>query len=140
MDLLVAAFYRFTALPDFRDIQPQLLAVCEEAGILGTILLAEEGINGTICGTDDAIDAVFTWLQRDPRLSGLTYQPTRAPYPPFERLKVRLKAEIVALKTEADPTRRVGEYVEPTAWNALLSDPSVVVICLLYTSDAADDP
>ncbi len=128
MSIRIAAFYRFTPLPDFRELQPNLKALCVEHGILGSILLAEEGINGTICGTPDAIEAVFTWLRTDARLAGLTYQPTEADYPPFEHLKVRLKAEIVTLRTPADPLEQVGEYIDPTDWNAVISDPEVVVI------------
>ena len=147
MQLLVAAFYRFVPLPDFRVLQPELQSVCADHGILGTILLAEEGINGTICGTDDAIAAVFSWLRSDPRLADLTFQPTRSPYPPFQRLKVRLKAEIVTLRAAADPREQVGEYVDPADWNAVISDPDVVVIdtrnhheIALGTFQGAQDP
>ena len=147
MDFLVAAFYRFTPLPDFRDLQPALKAVCVEQGILGTILLAEEGINGTICGTDAAIAAVFAWLRADARFASLTFQPSRCAYPPFERLKVRLKAEIVTLRAAADPLEQVGEYIAPADWNAVITDPEVVVIdtrnhheIQLGTFEGAQDP
>ncbi|MFT5685680.1 MAG: UPF0176 protein, partial [Myxococcota bacterium] len=118
----------FVPLPDFRDLQPAIKAVCVEHGILGSILLAAEGINGTICGPPSAVEAVLTWLRADPRLADLTHQPTEADYPPFQHLKVRLKAEIVTLRTPADPLAQVGEYVDPADWNAVISDPEVLVI------------
>lgn len=128
MSIRIAAFYRFTPLSDSHALQPRLKAVCVEHGILGSILLAEEGINGTICGTPAAIASVFAWLRADARFADLTYQSTEADYPPFEHLKVRLKAEIVTLRTPADPLAQVGEYIEPADWNAVISDPDVVVI------------
>jgi UPF0176 protein len=147
MSFRVAAFYRFTPLPDHRALQQPLKARCIELGILGTILLAEEGINGTICGSEEAIAAIFAWLHADPRLADLRYQPSTVDYPPFERMKVRLKAEIVALRAPADPTRQVGEYVDPADWNAVISDPDVVVIdtrnhqeIVLGTFQGAVDP
>jgi UPF0176 protein len=90
---------------------------------------------------------LFTWLQGDPRLARLTFQPTRSPYPPFQRLRVRLKAEIVSLRASADPLAQVGEYIEPDDWNAVISDPGVVVIdtrnhheIALGTFEGAQDP
>ena len=128
MGFRIAAFYRFVPLPSCRQLQAPLRALCVAQGVRGTVLLAEEGINGTLAGTPEAIEAVFAWLGAVPGLEGLRYQPSEADYLPFDRLKIRLKAEIVALKAPADPRARVGEYVAPEDWNALISDPDVVVI------------
>lgn len=126
---VVATFYQFVALPDFADMRSPLLEHCQSQGICGTILLAVEGINGTIAGDRASIDAVLAYLRRDPRLANLEHRESLAKTPPFERMKVRLKREIVTLgQPEADPNRQVGAYVTPEEWNQLLADPEVVVI------------
>lgn len=129
MAIAVATFYKFVRLEDFVERQPLLLSYCQQQGIKGTILLAEEGINGTIAGSRESVDAVLAFLRSDARLADLEYKESIAKAPPFGRLKVRLKQEIVTLGVvEADPRDRVGTYVNPKEWNALLADPDVVVV------------
>ncbi|HEY9801698.1 MAG TPA: rhodanese-related sulfurtransferase [Leptolyngbyaceae cyanobacterium] len=125
----MATFYKFVSLPDFTEKQDPLLAYCLDQGIKGTILLAKEGINGTIAGSRQAIDAVLSYLRSDPRLQDLDHKESTAENPPFERMKVRLKKEIVTLGLpEVDPNEQVGTYVTPQEWNDLISDPEVTVI------------
>ncbi|RCJ42528.1 hypothetical protein A6770_34495 [Nostoc minutum NIES-26] len=126
---VVAAFYKFVRLPDFAEKQNSLLSYCLVQGIKGTILLAAEGINGTIAGSRQAIDSVITFLRSDPRLADLEYKESYTDIPPFERMKVRLKQEIVTLGLpEINPNDLVGTYVSPQEWNDLISDPEVTVI------------
>lgn len=127
--LTVVTFYKFVSLPDFAEVQLPLLAFCQQQQIRGTILLALEGINGTIAGTDQAIAAVLSYLQADPRLTDLEWKQSVADSFPFDRLKVRLKKEIVTLGLpEVDPNQQVGTYVSPTDWNSLISDPEVTLV------------
>lgn len=126
---LVAALYKFVSLTDFRDLQTPITSFCTSRNIMGTILLAEEGINGTISGSNEAIHEFLDWLRRDPRFNDLDHKESWADKNPFYRMKVRLKKEIVTLGVEgASPTKSVGRYVDPEDWNALLTDPEVVVI------------
>jgi UPF0176 protein len=125
----IIAFYKFVRLPDYRDLQQALLDLCNQNGIRGTILLAEEGINSTIAGTHEGMDNVIESLRDDPRFADLIIKESYADYIPFERMKVRLKQEIVRLKVDGiDPNRCVGTYLEPEEWNKIISDPEVVVI------------
>ncbi|MBD2539985.1 rhodanese-related sulfurtransferase [Coleofasciculus sp. FACHB-SPT36] len=129
MTQVVVAFYKFVKLPDFADKQDPLLSHCKRQGIRGTILLAAEGINGTIAGSREAIDSVLSFLRSDPRLVDLEHKESYADSPPFDRMKVRLKKEIVTLGLpEIDPSDRVGTYVSPQEWNELISDPEVTII------------
>jgi UPF0176 protein len=129
MTLVVAAFYKFTTLPDFAEMQNPLLSFCLTQGIKGTILLAEEGINGTIAGSRPGIDAVLGYLGSDCRLVDLEYKESLTESAPFERMKVRLKKEIVTLGLpEVSPTQQVGSYVSPKDWNAIASDPDIIII------------
>jgi UPF0176 protein len=129
MTLVVVALYKFVKLPDFAEKQEPLLSLCKAQGVKGTILLAEEGINGTIAGSRDSIDSVLGFLRSDPRLADLEYKESDADYPPFDRMKVRLKKEIVTIGLpDVDPNDKVGIYVSPKDWNALISDPEVTVI------------
>ncbi len=133
MPIKVAALYQFIALPDFRELREPLLAACNAHGIKGSLLLAQEGINGTIAGSDEAIDAILAELRDGSlfggRLNNLELKFSRAETMPFGRMKVRLKKEIVTLgDPHVDPTRRVGTYVDASNWNALLDDPDVTVI------------
>lgn len=126
---LTAALYKFVDLPDYAQIQPRLLAECEAHRIKGTLLLAREGINGTIAGAPQDIQAVLKWLRSDPRLADLEHKEAWASEAPFHRMKVRLKAEIVTMHVPGlDPTRTVGQYVSPQDWNALISEPDVVLV------------
>ncbi|MEM7430143.1 MAG: hypothetical protein AAF441_29110, partial [Pseudomonadota bacterium] len=126
---LVAALYKFVALPDFEELQAPLRQVCDANGVMGTLLLALEGINGTIAGPEGGVRAVLDHLRSDPRLADLEHKESWASEMPFLRMKVRLKNEIVTMGApEADPTKQVGTYVRPEDWNELISDPEVVVI------------
>ena len=145
---LVAAFYKFVALPDFRSLRDHLQQRCEALGLLGSILLAEEGINGTISGTDQDVHRLFEELRSDLRLQDLHYKESRAREQPFYRMKVRLKKEIVSLGIEGvDPTRVVGEYVSPQDWDALITRDDVRLVDTrnhyeyhLGTFKGAEDP
>ncbi len=125
----VAALYKFTALPDCAELRAQLQTLCEAQGIKGTLLLASEGINGTVAGTREAITALRAWLQADPRFDGMEYKESQHVEPPFLRLKVRLKQEIVSMGVpDTDPASHTGTYVDAQQWNALLDDPDTLVI------------
>jgi UPF0176 protein len=129
MTQVVVTFYKFVRLPDFAEKRDSLLSQCEAQGIKGTILLAAEGINGTIAGSRQAIDALLSFLRSDPRLVDLEQKESYADSVPFDRMKVRLKKEIVTLGLpEIDPSDRVGTYVSPQEWNELISDPEVTII------------
>ncbi|WP_371397369.1 rhodanese-related sulfurtransferase [Fretibacter rubidus] len=125
----VAALYHFTRLNDFADLRGPLQDMCAHLDLNGTILLAREGINGTIAGSEIAITEIIRFLRADPRLSSLDYKLSHASDKPFYRMKVRLKKEIVTLGVDGvDPTETVGTYVDPDDWNAIISDPDVVLI------------
>ena len=128
-DIRISAFYHFASLPDFEALREPLLETAGAAGVRGSILLASEGVNGTIAGTEAGIAEVLAWLRSDPRLAGLREKASWAERIPFARLKVRLKREIVSLGVAGiDPTRQVGTYVAPQDWNELISDPDVLVV------------
>ncbi|MFC0013162.1 rhodanese-related sulfurtransferase [Devosia nitrariae] len=129
----VMAFYKFADLADTAAIRPELAHFCCARGIRGTLILAREGINGTVAGTDDAIDALQTFLMDDPlfggRLEGAEIKFSTAATMPFHRMKVRLKDEIVTLRApEANPALRVGTYVEAKDWNALIERNDVTLV------------
>lgn len=127
--IVVAALYKFVKLPDYQEIALRLKALCDELGIKGTLLLAEEGINGTVSGTREGIDKLGDFLRADGRFDNLSYKESFYDEPPFYRMKVKLKKEIVTMGVEGiDPKQIVGTYVKPKDWNALISDPDVVVI------------
>ncbi len=129
MPFLTAALYKFVELPDFADLQAPLLAVCKAHGIKGTLLLAAEGINGTIAGLPDDLKAVLTYLREDPRLKELEHKESWASAMPFYRMKVRLKKEIVTLGVpDVHPALNAGQYVKPGDWNALIEQPGVVLV------------
>lgn len=126
---LIAALYHFVSLPDFRDLRDPLLAFCEKQGVTGTLLLAHEGINGTIAGPESGVRAVLDNLRSDSRLAKLAHKESWADERPFYRMKVKLKREIVTMGVEdIDPTTIVGDYVKPGDWNDLIDDPDVVVV------------
>ena len=126
---LTAAFYLFVDLPNYAERRPALLAFCEAHNVKGSILLAYEGINGTIAGVASDVHAVLGYLRQDPKFSSLEHKESFANKAPFHRMKVRLKKEIVTMGVDGiSPTRMAGTYVKPEDWNALISDPDVVVI------------
>ena len=127
--LIVAAFYHFAPLPDPAALRAPLLAECVAAGLRGTILLAPEGVNGTVAGTRQGIDAVLAHLRALPGLAGVAAKESPAPALPFARMKVRLKREIVSMgQPGVNPVAAVGRYVAAADWNALISAPDVAVI------------
>jgi UPF0176 protein len=129
MTFIVATFYKFFAFPDCGDVRESWLRFCEDHHVRGTILLATEGINGTIASSREGIDAVLAMLRSDPRLANLDVKEAITPDMPFERMKVKLKREIVTFgMPEANPAKRVGTYVPPKQWNQLISDPDVLLI------------
>jgi UPF0176 protein len=133
MPYKVAAFYQFTALPDFRELREPLRAFCAGLGLKGSVLLAAEGINGTLAGSEDGIAALVDELQRGKlfggRLDKVELKFSHAEAMPFCRMKVRLKREIVTLGDRTvDPTKQVGIYVEPSDWNGLIASPDTLVI------------
>ena len=126
---LVVAYYKFVNLPDFESRKDPLQTFCEEHGVKGTILLAHEGINSTMAGPEEGVEAVLQHLQSDPVIGELTVKRSWADENPFYRMKVRLKKEIVRLgMPEVNPNDQVGEYVAPEKWNELISDPDVIVV------------
>jgi UPF0176 protein len=152
MPYKVAAFYQFAALPDFRELREPLRSVCAGLGLKGSVLLASEGINGTLAGGAEAIGDFIAELRHGPlfdgRLDNLEMKFSSAAAMPFQRLKVRLKKEIVTLgDAGADPTRQVGVYVDAADWNALIATPDTLVIdtrnafeVALGTFEGAVDP
>lgn len=145
---LIAALYHFASLPDYRELRDPITAKCREHRVVGTLLLAEEGLNGTIAGPENGLRALLTYLRSDPRLAALAHKESWADETPFVRLKVRLKKEIVTLGVPGtDPTKVVGTYVQPVDWNALISQPDVVLIdtrntyeTVMGTFEGAEDP
>jgi UPF0176 protein len=126
---LVAALYHFVSVPRFESLRDPLQALCEEHGVKGTLLLAHEGINGTIAGPDAGVRTVLTYLRAQPEFAGLEHKESRASKMPFVRMKVKLKNEIVTMGVEnIDPNKTVGTYVTAQNWNALISDPDTIVI------------
>ena len=127
--MLVATFYRFVTLEDHASLQGPIEACCRVHDIRGIILLAPEGINATISGNREGVMAVIDHLQEDPRLADLTWKESEATRQPFRKMRVRLKREIVTMGVEGiDPSHLTGTYVKPEDWNALISDPDVIVI------------
>ena len=128
-DIRVTALYKFVAFEDPEALREPLFAQLSELGIKGTILLATEGVNGTIAGTPDAMDKALDTLWALPGCETLEWKDSHAEAMPFLRLKVRLKNEIVTMGVPGtNPTCLVGSYVKPQDWNALISDPDTVVI------------
>ena len=127
--LTVAALYHFARIPDPAALKPALLAACEDAGVRGTLLLATEGVNGTIAGPRAGIDAVLAHVRAIPGCAGLTWKESAAATMPFGRIKVRIKREIVTMGVEGvDPAAHSGRHVAPQDWNDLISAPDVAVI------------
>ena len=127
--ITVCALYKFVRLENFEALKSPLLAFMEANEVKGTLLLAFEGINGTIAGHQLAIDKVLDFLRQDARLAEISFKVSFHENNPFQRTKVKLKKEIVTMGVEGiDPNQVVGTYVKPKDWNALISDPDVILI------------
>ena len=125
----VCALYHFTRFEDPAALREPLLTVCRDNAITGTLLLAREGINGTVAGPENGINSLLTHLRALPGCADLEWKLSTAQDRPFPRMKVRLKKEIVTMGVpDVDPRARVGHYVQPTDWNALIQSPDVAVI------------
>ncbi len=128
-EYLIAALYKFVRLPDFEALQAPIREKCDQEGVKGTLLLAHEGINGTIAGSEAGLRNVLAYLRSIPAFEGLVHKESWATEAPFYRMKVRLKKEIVTMGVEGiDPNKVVGTYVKPQDWNDLISDPEVLVV------------
>lgn len=144
----IAALYHFTRFDDPAALQQLLLELCEREKISGSLLLAQEGINGTIAGPRAGVDAVLAHIRALPGCADLEHKESESRDQPFRRLKVRLKTEIVTMgRPDVDPRARVGHYVEPADWNGLIQSPDVAVIdtrndyeVAIGTFDGAIDP
>lgn len=126
---IVAALYKFVRLENCAELRDAIQAQCDALGITGTLLLAKEGINGTIAGTRENIDVILAYLRSDARLADLPHKESYATGDPFYRMKVKVKKEIVTMGVpDIDPTELVGKYVQPEDWNALISAPDVLLV------------
>ena len=145
---IVAALYHFAKFDRYAEFKPELEALCRDAGLKGTLLLASEGINGTVAGSREGIDRLIAFLHAQPEFANLEHKESWADEDPFLRMKVRLKKEIVTMGVPGtDPTKIVGTYVDPHDWNALISDPDTIVVdtrndyeYAIGTFDRAVDP
>jgi len=127
--VIVAALYHFTKFSDYKKLQDPLRKICNSDGIKGSLLIAYEGINGTISGSRSGIDAVLKHIRSMPGCSDLEHKESFASEIPFKRMKVKLKKEIVTMgQPHIDPTLNVGNYIEPSDWNNLISQDDVIVI------------
>ena len=129
LPICIAALYKFAPFEDCAGIRGPLARLCRTHGVKGTLLLASEGINGTVAGSDDAIDHVLAHIRTLPGCAEFEVKFSRAHAPPFHRMKVRIKREIVTMGEPAiNPLSDVGHYVAPEDWNALISDPATILI------------
>jgi len=127
--IVVCALYKFVRLNNYRDLRQPLCKLMENHQLRGTLLLAHEGINGTVAGTRENINALLDWFRRDFRLADIDHKESLTDTPPFNRAKVKLKKEIVTMgMANIDPNRSAGTYVKPEDWNKLISDPDVLLI------------
>ena len=127
--IVVCAIYKFVTLENYQALRLPLHQVMEAHHLRGTLLLASEGINGTIAGSRLAVDALLDWLRNDPRLADIDHKESQTDTMPFNRAKVKLKKEIVTMGVEGiDPKRVVGTYVSPKNWNKLILDPEVLLV------------
>ena len=129
LPICVAALYKFAPVTDAEERRTMLAELCDAQAVMGTILIAREGLNGTIAGTDDGIEQVLAGIRSIPGFAELEVKFSRAAAMPFHRMKVRIKSEIVTMgQPDIDPLADVGQYVAPADWNALISDPDTIVI------------
>jgi UPF0176 protein len=146
--IVVAALYKFVTLEDFARLREPMLAAMKANAVKGTILLAKEGLNGTISGTRAGIDAFMATLKSDPRFADIDHKESLCAENPFYRSKVKLKKEIVTIGVDGiNPNETVGTYVDPLDWNALITDPDILLIdtrndyeVALGTFEGAIDP
>ncbi|MCM8532784.1 MAG: rhodanese-related sulfurtransferase [Lentisphaeraceae bacterium] len=128
-DYVVCALYKFVRLENFEEMRQPLFEVMDANEVRGTLLLANEGLNGTISGSRQGIDTVLAWLNSDERINPISSKESYTDISPFKRSKVKLKKEIVTMGVEGiDPTKSVGTYIPPKEWNDLISDPDVVLV------------
>ncbi|MDB1124221.1 rhodanese-related sulfurtransferase [Vibrio sp. kj40-1] len=126
---VVCALYKFVTLNDYQEIRQPLTEFLKQNKIRGTLLLASEGINGTVAGKRESIDNLLQWFKHDARLANVVYKESFSEEQPFNRTKVKLKKEIVTMGIEGiDPLNVVGTYVKPSEWNDLISDPEVLLV------------
>jgi UPF0176 protein len=128
MNIVIAAFYKFVKLNHYKSLKPPLLSLMQTQGIKGTCILAEEGINGTVAGSREAIDALYAWFGEQALLADILSKESFHHSLPFNRTKVKIKKEIVTLGKSSDPTKKVGVYVKPQDWNAVISQEDVLVV------------
>lgn len=126
---VVYALYKFVTLDNYTEIRNPLRNLMEKLEVRGTLLLAEEGINGTISGKQSNMDTIIAWLRADERLADLEYKISSHDEQPFHRTKVKLKKEIVTMGVEdIDPNKTVGTYIDPQDWNEIIADPDTILI------------
>ena len=136
--IVVAAFYHFVSLDNYTDLRQPLLNQMLKNNIKGSLLLAREGINGTVAGTQPSIDRLLAWIRTDPRLQNIRCKFSYDEEMPFYRSRVKLKKEIVTMGIEGiDPNRSVGTHVNPADWNALISDPEITLVDTRNTYESA---
>lgn len=128
MTIVVSAFYKFVAIDDAAELRQRLRAWLAAHGIRGTILVAPEGINGTVSGPAEAVAGLQALLRADPRFADLATKDATAAAHPFQRTKVKLKREIISFRQDAAELALVGTYVPPTEWNALIAAPDVLLL------------
>ena len=129
MSHIICALYKFVALENYADLRQPLLNIMKDNEVCGTLLLAHEGINGTISGSRKAIDNTISWLEQQPHLGSIVVKESISQDKPFKRTKVKLKKEIVTMGVEdIDPRKVVGTYIEPKDWNDLINDPEVLLV------------
>ncbi|MFK5915148.1 MAG: rhodanese-related sulfurtransferase [Woeseiaceae bacterium] len=127
--IVISALYHFVILDDYVSLRQPLLDLMLKNNIKGTLLLANEGINGTVAGSQESINALFNWFKKDSRLTDVRHKTSYNEEMPFYRTRVKLKKEIVTMGVEGiDPNQVVGTYVKPEDWNALISDPDVTLV------------
>ncbi len=127
--ITIVTFYKFVNLPNFKQLQPEIKNFCTEQNIKGTILLAPEGINATISGLNENIQAILKFLNNHQEFADLQYKASYHYHHPFIRLKVKLKKEIVSLGVkDINPAAKTGKYIDPEDWNHLICDPDVITI------------
>ena len=126
---IVAALYKFAPLSDLKALKEQLQKLCDDNAVCGTLLIAPEGINGTIAGSRTGVDRVLRSLRKVKGLADLEHKSSTATEQPFHRMKVRIKKEIVTMGVAGvDPNEQVGEYLSPAEWDKVISDPDTVLI------------